>query len=234
MSVQPTGVNPNAYDASDSAAEDAPPPAVAAPPPSTVAPQPLGAPAAGSGGSWTFDPTVPSAGGIDPPAWMRLPPPDPNTQASDHIKVECESALNGLAAAAANNTTGPEARLVQTIKGLEKDALAAIEPDEAKLKKMSLIDSPERRALEDKIDARMRNFDFELARATFATADEIKAQHGGDASVLDKFKSMLPDYLRQCLDRGGIVIPGVPGAFMPRQDNGTFKPPTGLDYKVPF
>lgn len=227
MSVSNAGHGPVDVPQHDEGA-DAAAPAAALPPASTISP--------GAPGGWTFDPVVPGAMGslTDPPAWMKLPPPDQDTQASRHVKTECESALAGLADAAKKNTTGPEARLMQTIQGLEKDALHSIEADEAQLKKLSLIDSPERRALEDKIDARQRNFDFELARATLATADQIKANAGGDPSALEKFKAVLPEYLRQCIDKGGIVIPGVPGAFMPRQDNGTFAPPTGVDYKVTF
>jgi hypothetical protein len=192
------------------------------PPPAEAAPPPLAPP----GGSWL---NLTTPGGVN--LFPTLSPVDYNHQASQSVSVQGESALGGLAEAARRNTSGPEARLSEVIRGAMKDALREIRADEDRAKALPL-DSPERRALEDKIDARAARFRNDVAIATLQAAAEIQSKSGGDRGALDRFKAMLPAYLRECVEREGAVIPGVPGSFRPRTDDGVLNGPTGIDYTV--
>lgn len=214
------------------------------------------APATRAGsGPWSFNPYLPGSidlgigiGGKRSPQpegfGEGFPLPGPNIglglglpkydeQGSSRLKTLAQATTGGLEEAAKKNTSGPEAKLLAWTKAAQADALRSIEADEAKARKLPL-DGPERRALEDGIDARVRRFENDLTLETLRTADAIKARAGGGggASALDRFKGMLPPYLRECIEKEGVVIPGVPGSFKPRTDNGTFGGPTGLDYKV--
>ncbi len=188
--------------------------------PPEPAPTP-GAGATGSPGIMLFAPN------------LSLPLGDYHTQASRGVETRGQTAIDALEGAAERNTTGPEARLSEKIKGSMDGALRAIRADEQRARALPL-GSPEREAIEKRFDDRTRLFDHDLAVATLKCADEIKSHSGGDKGALDRFKSMLPGYLRECVDRGGVVVPGVPGSFRPRTDDGTFGGPTGLDFKMPW
>jgi len=161
--------------------------------------------------------------------------PKYDEQGSFAVRTLAESTTSGLDAAARRNTSGPEAKLLAFVRAAETDALRSIKADEARARALPL-DSPERRGLEDGIDARVARFKNDVAVEARKAAGAIAARAGKPASesALDAFKSLLPAYLRECIDREGIVVPGVPGSFVPRTDNGTFGGPTGLDYSVEF
>ncbi len=178
-----------------------------------------------SSDDWTFDPFVPQ---IDP-ASLGIGVPKYDEQASFAVETQGQAAIDALDDAAKRNTTGPAARLQAAIRGLRNDALREIRANEAKARCLPL-DSPARRALEDEIDARAARFRNEVGIATVETGKEIDA--GADKSALERFKASLPDYLKEALRREGIWIPGVPGSFMPRTDEGLLGGPTGVDYKV--
>jgi hypothetical protein len=191
-------------------------------------------------GGYTFDPLAKS---LPPPptSWLNLVTPggidlsirpnlDYNHQASNALQVQGDAALAALDAPATANTTGPEAKLRAFIKGQMDDALRSIRADEDTAKKLPL-DSPERRKLEDQIDARAARYRNDVTVETLRTADAIKKRPGGDGA-LAKFTALLPGYLQEAVKRGGLHIPGVPGAVRPRTDNGVLGGPTGLDYKV--
>ena len=201
-----------------------------------TAPSPDGEPAAGGTAPWAFNPLKPGSidiglgglgglGGINP---IFLPKYD--EQGSFRLKTLGSSALAGLEEASKRDLMGPEARLSSFGKGEMADALRSIESDEAKARALPL-DSPERRKLEDQIDARVRNFENSVALETLKTAKEIEAKKGKKGA--EGFKSLLPPAL-QSLIKDGIAIPGVPGTFKPRTDNGILGGPTGLDWKGKF
>jgi hypothetical protein len=159
--------------------------------------------------------------------------PSYSEQASFRVRTEGEAAHASLAAAARANTTGPEARLRERIRGEMDRALRSIREDEAAARALP-FGSAEREAIERRIDAREALFRSELRIATLETAREVAARSGGERGALDRFKSILPGYLRECVDREGIVVPGVPGAFRPRADDGVLRGPTGIDWKGHF
>jgi hypothetical protein len=228
------GYRPNPYDESEAGrAASGAHPAVPASGAQPAVPAPAGAfsfsPLRSRGG---IDLGIPGLGGSGGLAGLEIGLPRYDEQGSFAVRSLGEATLAGLDAAARANTTGPEAKLRATAKGLLEDALRSIEADEAKARRLPL-ESPERRKLEDRIDARVARFRSDLALETRKTAAEVKARAGaGGGGALDRLKSMLPPYLRECVEREGIVVPGVPGAFRPRTDDGVFKGPTGLDYKV--
>lgn len=160
-----------------------------------------------------------------------LPPYD--AQASSQVAIQEQAAIDGLAAAAERNTTGPEARLRRFIQAEMDGALRAIRADEARARALP-PGSAERVAIERRIDARAALFRKNTALETLRAADEIRRHGGagGGAEALARFRAMLPPALAEAIARGGAWIPGVPGAFVPRTDNGVLGGPTGLDYKV--
>jgi len=179
-----------------------------------------------------------NAGHYSPSGVMLVPPPgfllpSYDTQGSFLVTEEGNAALAGLKAAAEKNTTGPEARLASFIREKMNDALASIKADEARARLLP-AGSPERKALEDQIDRRVARFRNDIALETLKTADEIRKREGGEKGGFERFKNLLPGYLRECVERKGVVIPGVPGAFKPRTDDGFTKGPTGADYEVKF
>lgn len=192
---------------------------------------PVGWPADDDDGAASPPPLpLPAPGGIDLfPRSVLLPRPD--EQASANVKTLGDAASAGLEDAARRNTTGPEARLLARIRAETQDALRSIRADEAELGTKP-AGCPSRRPIEERIDARARRFRNDIALATLRTADEIKAR--GKKEEVAAFARLLPSFLREVVERGGVSIPGVPGAFRPRADDGILRGPTGIDYRVDF
>jgi hypothetical protein len=149
---------------------------------------------------------------------------------SFQIGSEGEAVMASLKDSAENNLAGPEAEYFRHIKGLLVRTLRMINDWESRISRLPK-GSVERIGLEKKIDLEATFFRNEVASWTVRTSKELEAKGGG---ALDKFKKLLPDYLRKCIDRGGVVVPGVPGAFEPRTDKGIKGGPTGMDYKFRF
>jgi len=169
-----------------------------------------------------------SPGGVDLfPRAALLPRPD--RRGSSRVTALGESALAPLAAEAKRDPAGPQARLAGRIRGEMQDALRAIRADEAELAKRP-AGCPSRREIEDRIDARVRRFQDDVALEALKAAKAVRGR--GKEGALAGFVRALPPFLRESVARGGIAIPGIPGAFKPRADDGILKGPTGLDYKI--
>ena len=149
---------------------------------------------------------------------------------SFQIGSEGEAVMASLKDSAENNLAGPEAEYFRHIKGLLDRTLLKIKDWESRISRLPK-GSVEQIGLEKKINLEATFFRNEVAYWTVRTAKELEAKGGG---ALEKFKKLLPDYLRKCIDRGGAVVPGVPGAFEPRTDKGIKGGPTGIDYKLRF
>jgi hypothetical protein len=138
--------------------------------------------------------------------------------------------LASLKEAAEKNLDGPEAKFFRDIKGKLEQTLRNIMDYESRISRLPK-GSMERIGLEKKIDIEVTVFRNEVTFWTGRTAKELEAQGGG---ALEKFMKLLPEYLRKCIKREGVVVPGIPGALMPRTDDGIKKGPTGLDFKLRF
>jgi len=149
---------------------------------------------------------------------------------SFQIGSEGEAVMVSLKDSVENNLAGPEAEYFRHIKGLLERTLRKINDWESRISRLPK-GSVERIGLEKKINLEANFFRNEVAWWTVRTAKELEAQGGG---ALEKFKKLLPDYLRRCIEREGVVVPGIPGALMPRTDDGIKKGPTGLDYMLRF
>lgn len=180
------------------------------------------------------EPTAPStvhADGYTAPTSLKpvLPRPGPLAPSSEVALLGAQTSAS-LQDAATRNTTGPEANLrryVQAQTAVTVTDLRKLEERAAKLPP-----GPERTAVQQQIDSKVQFYKTDLALQTQKQLDQVKASSG--KGVFEALKNKLPKYLRDSIDRRGIVIPGLPGAVVPRTDNGMSKGPTGFDWKIRF
>ncbi len=156
---------------------------------------------------------------------------------SEHVRIVGDSAAHQLDGPASKDAVGPMAKLRGRIRALTDHTERAIRADEARMKQLP-AGSPQRAALRKKIDAQVRAFRGEVATSIDRTRQQVSPS---DKGALDRLKSRLPGFAQKTVKygeeaakKGGLHIPGVPGAIVPRVDNGAAKGPSGADYKLKF
>ena len=148
---------------------------------------------------------------------------------SDLVQSLGDRAANAVDGPARRNVTGPEAQYQRRVRASTQRTVADIRADELQAARLP-AGSPQRRAIERGIATKVRVFRNTLAADTVSMGNQVRAERG--QSGLDAFKSRLPSYLQDCIDRRGVVIPGVPGAITPRTDNGVLRGPSGLNWGI--
>jgi hypothetical protein len=145
----------------------------------------------------------------DPVAAMALVPQ------SSVARTIGQIAMKELEPAANKDVLGPAGTTSRRIESMTNKTVGEIEALEKQAKSFPK-GSPERAKIEDQIQAKVDD----LQRRVDSEMGQYKlGQPKKDVPMLDKLKGSLPPYVKDSIDREGVVIPGVPGAIKPNFTN---------------
>lgn len=152
-----------------------------------------------------------------------------NSSQSDLVQSLGDQAAGAVDAEARRNVTGPEAQYQRRVRTMTTDTATRIRADE-QLAARHPPGSRQRREIDRRIATNVQVFRNQLAAETVSLGDQVRQRSG--QSGFDRLKARLPSYLQQSIERRGLVIPGVPGGFTPRTDNGVMNGPSGVNWRI--
>ena len=126
--------------------------------------------------------------------------------------------------AARSNINRPEAVFCRQIRASMTNVLPQMHSLEAQLSSAG----SQRSRLQSRIDALEQDFYRNVNMAMATLRDELDRRN--ESSAFERIKERLPGYVREAIERKGIWIPGIPGAFQP--SGGV--PPNGITWTGRF
>ena len=147
--------------------------------------------------------------------------------ASFRVSAEGEAIITAFREAAEQNTMSSEARLFRYVRNKLNVVLPQLRRLECRLAGLSPR-SPLRPQITSEIELIEHTFSNEIAYMLSRTRREIQERDG--ESNWERFLHRLPPYLQDSIERKGLVVPGIPGAFQPRSLNN----PIGIKWGIQF